>query len=68
MNKNNTQTTSSKFPIGRVIGLLGGSLVTLIGVCIGLEPETVLWRAAIAAGALMVIGSLMAKVVEFVMA
>ena len=36
-------------PLGKIVGLLTASLVSMIGLAMGLEPEVILWRAAIAA-------------------
>lgn len=36
-------------PLGKIASLLTASLVSLIGLTAGLEPEVILWRAAIAA-------------------
>lgn len=44
-------------PLGRVMGLLTASLVSLIGLAMGLEPQVILWRAMIAS---VLIGSLVA--------
>lgn len=44
-----------KGPLARIAALLTASLVSLVGLGIGLEPHIILWRAVIAS---IVIGSI----------
>lgn len=57
-----------QIPLGSVAGLLTGSLVTIIGVVVGLSPETVIIRAGIAAIGMAIVGSILSKLLELLMA
>ncbi len=44
------KTSKPRFPIVRVMCVLTGCLVTLIGVAINLSPEVILYRTAVSIG------------------
>ena len=45
-----TRRLRRKGPLGTVSALLTASVVSLIGLAIGLEPHIILWRALVSAG------------------
>ncbi len=53
--------------MGRVAGLLTGSMVTIIGVAMGLAPEIVFLRAAVAAIGMTILGTVLGKILEITM-
>ena len=54
-------------PWGLAIGLLAGCIIAIIGIAVGVRPETVLVRASIGASIVAVAVSLVVRVVGIIL-
>ncbi len=56
-----------KFPVARVAGLLSACAVTLVGVAIGLTPEIILVRVAVATFSITIVVFITSKLISGLM-